>query len=113
MRDTITPGDWFLGQEETDPGEHAWDGKVWAAPLPEEIEAAKGTDLENALEPWEVATFSSEADARLFLASREMLGVCEGLAELTDGTFDERDILENLKRWGAEAREAIAKAKGA
>jgi hypothetical protein len=42
-----------------------------------------------------------------------MLAVCESLSELTDGTFDEQDVLENLKRLGTEVRAALAKAKGA
>src|SRR5262245_55179257 len=45
-----------------------------------------------------------DANARLIAASPDLLALVEGIAELTDGTFSELDILENLSRMGEEAR---------
>ncbi len=43
--------------------------------------------------------------------NRDLLAVCERIAELTDGSFSPKDQLANLEEIGLQARTAITKAK--
>lgn len=72
----VTPGDWFLGEREEDPQEWGWDGRVWAPPAPEDLEAAARGNYDP--EPVEVARLANLADARLLLAAKAMLDALTG-----------------------------------
>jgi hypothetical protein len=53
-----------------------------------------------------------QKNARLLAAAPAMFGLCKRLAELTDGTFSEADVLDNLEKIGDLARSIVAAAEG-
>lgn len=107
------PDDLFLGHEQTDIDEWGWDGKVWAKPTEQEMAeeaASRGTPQEFTAEPWEVATFSEEADARLFVAAPEMLACLrDALPDLkatADAYGDDGGLSDLIRRCEAAIRRA-------
>ncbi len=124
MSETVkhTPGNWFAGTKETDPGEWDDDYGVWVAPTPEEIADAVNEGYDSAL-PHEVCRCTNKADVWLIAASKDLLAALERLmdercpfeadadscecGELGTGYDEAGSPCEHI-----QARRAIAKATG-
>lgn len=108
-----TPAGWFVGESQLDPGEHGFDGTIWAPPSPEEQQDAAASAGEYEAEPYFVASgIRHEPYARLMAAAPDLLVGCEQFLALYDEALNTGRSVTFPGHMIDAMRAAVAKAKG-